>query len=123
MPADTAAATEVIAREVRRLMPSWEHPETFHEQKAEIIGLLRALARSRLVTRRIVRFVPAPTPLSPAPQSPYPPGRVLPAANLPASPPVVPRALARPRRTALRHHYPLPGRRVPGQTTLGLELT
>jgi hypothetical protein len=116
MPRDTAAAIEAIAREVQRLMPSWERPEKFHEQKAEIIGLLRALARSPLMTQRVVRFVPAP-----APQSHYTPGHVLPTANLPVWPPVAQRAQARPRRTARRHRYPLPGRRVPGQTTLGLE--
>jgi hypothetical protein len=106
MPGDTAAAIEAIAREVQRLMPSWERPEKFHEQKAEIIGLLRALARSPLVTQRVVRFVPAPAPLAPAPHSPYTPGRILPAANLPAWPPVAQRALARPRRTARRHRRP-----------------
>jgi hypothetical protein len=121
MPADTAAAIEAITREVQRLTPSWERPETFHERKAEIIGFLRALARSPLVTRRVVQFATAPTPLFPPRRSPYTPGRVPPAANLPASPPVGQRALARPRRTARRHRYPLPGRRVAGQTTLGLE--
>jgi hypothetical protein len=75
-PADTAAAIDAIAREVQRLTPSWERPETFHEQKAEIIGALRALARSPLVTRRVVRFipVPAPAPLPPPPNPAVPSG-------------------------------------------------
>jgi hypothetical protein len=117
MPADTAAAIEAIAREVQRLTPSWQRPEAFHERKAEIIGSLRALARSPLVTRRVVRFAPAPTPLLPAPQSLYTPGRVLAA----SPPPIAQRALERPRRTARRHRYPLPGLGAPGQTTFGLE--
>jgi hypothetical protein len=92
MPRDTATAIEAIAREVQRLMPSWERPEKFHEQKAEIIGLLRVLARSPLVTRTVVRFIAAPTR---AIQSPRPL-------------PVAPRAPTRQRRPVMRHRYPRP---------------
>jgi hypothetical protein len=112
-PADTAAAIDAIAREVQRLTPSWERPETFHEQKAEIIGALRALARSPLVTRRVVRFipVPAPAPLPPPPNPALPSG---PTSRRAAS------LHARPSRRS-RHRYPHPGRQVPGQTALGFE--
>ena len=94
MHADTAAAIEAIAREVQRLTPSWERPETFHERKAEIIGTLRTLARAPLVTRTVVRFIAASTP---AIQSPRPL-------------PVTPRAPTRQRRPAIRHRYPRPPR-------------
>ena len=65
MRADTAAAIEAVAREVQRLTPSWERPETFDERTAEIIGLLRVLARSPLVARTVVRFVAARPPRLP----------------------------------------------------------
>jgi hypothetical protein len=97
MPADTAAAIEAIAREVQRLTPSWQLPEMFHEQKAEIIGLLRALAHPAVVTRTVVKFIAAPTP---AIQSP----RLL---------PVAPRAPTRQRRPVMRHRHPHPPRLPP----------
>ena len=43
----------------------------FYEARSEIIGALRALARSPLVTRRVVRFIPVPVP-APAPVPPRP---------------------------------------------------
>ncbi len=64
LPPDTAAAIEAIAAEVRRLIPSWERPEAFHERKAEILAALRALARGPLLVRRIVRVLPAAVPAS-----------------------------------------------------------
>ena len=97
MHADTAAAIEAIVREVQRLTPSWERPETFHERKAEIVGTLRTLARSPLVTRTVVRFIAAPTP---AIQSPKPL-------------PVVPRTPTRQRRPVTQHCYPRPPRLPP----------
>jgi hypothetical protein len=111
MSADTVTAIEAIAREVQRLTPSWERPEAFHERKAEIIGSLRALARSPLVTRSVVRFitVPAPTPLS----SPTAPA---------SSPGQTSSRSASPHTRRSRHRYPHSGRQVRGQIVLSLEV-
>jgi hypothetical protein len=108
MPADTAAAIEAIARAVQRLTPSWERPETFHEQKSEIVAALHALACSPLLTRRVVQFVAVPAA---SPELPADPVRV--ASRRGGAAPTRPRSRC-------RHRYPHPGRQ-PGQSVLGLE--
>lgn len=107
MPADTAAAIEALAREVQRLMPSWERPEAYHEQKSEIVAALRALACSSLLTRRMVRFIAVPAASL---EPPADPARASASRRSAAAP-------ARPR-FHRRHRYPHPGRQVPEQASL-----
>jgi hypothetical protein len=64
-PPDTAAELEALITEVRRLQPSWQRPEVFHEQKSEVLARLRTLASSPLLVRRVVKIVPASAPSLP----------------------------------------------------------
>jgi hypothetical protein len=113
MPTDTAAQLETLAAAVARLRPDWRSAAEFYEARSEIIGSLRALTRSPLMTRTVVRFIPVPAP------APLPPSAEETAA---ASGPPSSRAAclhARPSRRS-RHRYPHPDRHVPGQTVLAL---
>jgi hypothetical protein len=106
MPPDTASQIEAIIRQALRLTPSWQRPELFHEQKSELVDQLRALARSPLMTRTVVRFVAiAPPPVVQSPPTPH----------------AVQHAPRRTRRPVRRHCYPRPPRQVPGQVVLVLD--
>lgn len=106
-PLDQTPAEELqaIAAEVRRLSPSWQRPELFHEAKSELGARLMRLSR-RLDLRPAIPLRIAPVlpvrprytaPPSPPPQPPVP------------IPPAMPRAApAAPRRRSMRHRYPLP---------------
>lgn len=59
---DHAVELAAIARAVRQLSPSWQRPEQFHEQKSEIVGRLRALARVPDKTPWPPLSSPAPSP-------------------------------------------------------------
>jgi hypothetical protein len=92
-----AAELEQLAVAVRRLSPSWQNPERYHEQKSEIAGALLRLSR-----RLAGKAMPAPMPIRrPVMRAPIaPPIRVVAVAPVPL---VLPRRMLRP-----RHRYPRP---------------
>lgn len=52
-----------VADRLRRLSPSWQNPERFHEAKSELVAELRRLAREQPAptVRRVVVQVPVET--------------------------------------------------------------
>lgn len=91
---DPATELVEIARAVSRLVPSWQRPELFHEQKSEISARLRRLAG-------LANGQPWP-PVS----RPTPPPRIVPTVEVRVVTVALPRRLLRPP----RHHYPKPPR-------------
>jgi hypothetical protein len=67
MAADTHTELEELARLVARLSPDHRDPERYHLEKDAIRSRLRALARSPVVVRNVVRFVQAAPPGQGAP--------------------------------------------------------
>lgn len=107
-PLDQSPAEELqaIAAELRRLSPSWQRPEIFHETKSELGARLMRLSR-RLDMRPAIPLRIAPiVPVRPRYTPPPPPSP-----QLPTPPPPTPScaALAPRRRVSRRHRYPRPG--------------
>ncbi len=96
-----AAELHEIAQAVGRLRPDWRDAEQFYEQRSEIIGALRRLARNGHAL--------APAPLS----RPAPPPRVIVREQVRVV--LLSRHLVRPPR---RHRYPRPPLRCERQLLL-----
>ena len=71
---DLAQELTAIVEHVRRLQPSWQQPERFHEAKSEVVARLRALVQSPHVVRTVLRFVPVITSPPTQSQTPRPTG-------------------------------------------------
>jgi hypothetical protein len=103
-PADTATRLEALAAAVARLRPDWRDAEAFYEARSEIVGTLRALARSLAMSRleNIAPAGPMPRATVALPIAPAP--RVVASASAAAPAP----ATAPPRPRARRHRFPRP---------------
>jgi hypothetical protein len=105
-----------LAQQLRRLSPSWQRPELFHETKSEIVGGILRISR-RLAGRAMPAAMPLqvtpPRPLRLRYPAPTPPPPVPPVPVSPAQP----RAATALSRRFRRHRYPQPPAH-PGQLRL-----